>query len=173
MPIEIERKFLVASGEWKSAVTRRQWYRQGYISATPCGTVRVRLCASHATIAVKGPRKGCVRQEFEYVIPVDHADDMLSRLCAKPLVEKVRHWVTHGAVTWQVDEFSGVAAGLVVAEIELERPDQMFALPEWVGAEVTNDPRYQNSAIVRGAWRRTGRRHTGTTRAAAEPSAAP
>jgi adenylate cyclase len=173
MPIEIERKFLVVSSDWKSAVTRRQSYQQGYVSATPRGTVRVRLCASHATLAVKGPRKGCVRQEFEYVIPVDHADDMLRRLCAKPLVEKVRHWVNHGAATWQVDEYCGAAAGLVLAEIELERPDQMFALPEWVGAEVTNDPRYRNSAIVRGAWRRAGKRRAAANPPAAEPSLAP
>ena len=173
MPIEIERKFLVVTDEWKGAVTRRQRYLQGYVSATPRGTVRVRLCASHATIAIKGPRRGCVRQEFEYVIPADHAEDMLRRLCATPLLEKVRHWVTHGALTWHVDEYCGAEAGLVLAEIELERPDQMFGLPEWVGAEVTNDPRYRNSAIARGAWRGTGKQRAAMPRMAAEPFLSP
>jgi adenylate cyclase len=168
MPVEIERKFLVLADGWRAAVTHREWQRQGYVSKTPRGTVRVRLCASHATITVKGVRKGCVRHEFEYAIPSDHADDILCHLCVKPLIEKVRHLVTHAGVTWQVDEYYGAGAGLVLAEIELERPDQPLVLPKWVGGEVTHDVRYRNSAIARGAWRKTG---NGLARPIQDPSA--
>jgi adenylate cyclase len=170
MPIEIERKFLVLTDEWKSAVTRRQQCLQGYIATPARRTVRVRLWAAHATLTVKGPRKGCVREEFEYAIPVDHANDMLRRLCGKPLIEKVRHWVTHRGATWHIDEFGGTAVGLVLAEIELERPDQVFALPDWVGMEVTGDPHYRNSAIARGAWKRAARSLAATGVETAEPS---
>lgn len=158
MAIEIERKFLVLSDGWRNTATGSQWHRQGYLSKTPRSSVRVRRWDAAATITIKGARRGCAREEFEYPIPVKDADDMLRRLCAKPLIEKVRNWVGHAGMTWQVDEYCGMAAGLVLAEIELDHPNQAFVLPDWVGAEVTHDPRFRNSAIARCSWRQAGGR---------------
>lgn len=160
MPVEIERKFLVCSAEWRALVERRERHRQGYLVKTPKMSIRVRCSGSRASITVKGPREGIVRREFEYAVPVRHAEEMLARFCGAPTVEKVRHWLRYDGMIWQVDEYCGAAAGLVLAEIELDRADQLFSLPEWVGLEVTHDLRYRNSAIASGAWRappRSGR----------------
>jgi adenylate cyclase len=156
MPTEIERKFLVRNDGWRSLVTCREWHRQGYLSKLREGTVRVRRTTAHATLTIKGPRRGCARQEFEYAIPLDHADEMLRTLCVAPLIEKVRHWATFGGMVWEIDEYCGAAKGLVLAEVELERPDQPFVLPDWVGREVTHDKRYRNLAIARAAARKRG-----------------
>lgn len=153
MPVEIERKFLVTGDGWRGLVERSDTYRQGYLSRSLRGSVRVRRCGAHATLTVKGPRRGITRDEYEFPIPVLHAVDMLRRLCPKPLIEKVRHCVTYAGMTWQVDEYQGAAAGLILAEIELTSATQAFALPDWIGAEVTGDRRYRNSTIPLGRWR--------------------
>ena len=152
--IEIERKFLVLDDGWRASVTSRRRYRQGYLLKTRGCSVRVRRWAANATLTVKTPRQGIIRAEFEYSIPLDDAEDMLRRLCAQPLIEKTRHFLEHAGLTWEVDVYQGAAAGLVVAEVELDRPDQPLLLPEWIGAEVTHDRRFRNSAIGRGAWRK-------------------
>jgi adenylate cyclase len=148
MAMEIERKFLVVSDEWRTSVSYYRRLRQGYLTKTANGSVRVRRSAASATITVKGPRNGIMREEFEYDIPVEEADVMLRTLCARPLVEKVRYWVEHAGMTWEIDVYSGAAAGLVLAEIELDQADQAFAVPRWVGAEVTHDARYSSAAIA-------------------------
>lgn len=153
MPIEIERKFLVCSDEWRDAIIAFSAYRQAFLSRTPESCVRVRRSENQATITVKGPHRGVARYEFEYAIPPADADDMLQRLCVTPIIEKVRHWVEHAGMTWEVDVYQGSAAGLVLAEVELNRIDQPFALPRWVSAEVTLDPRYGSAGIVKGLWR--------------------
>jgi CYTH domain-containing protein len=89
-----------------------------------------------------------VRSEFEYEIPVDDADEMLEKLCQKPLLEKTRYCVQHGGLTWEVDVFSGHAEGLVIAEVELDRVDQSVVIPDWVSTEVTDDLRYRTAAIA-------------------------
>lgn len=99
-------------------------------------------------LTVKGRGKGIARSEYEYEIPFFEAEEILERLCGKPLVEKNRYTVEHEGTVWQVDEFLGANSGLVVAEVELEREDQFFLLPEWVGREVTGDPRYYNVSLV-------------------------
>lgn len=153
MPIEIERKFLVCSDDWRAAVIASCSYRQAFLARTGESSVRVRRSDNHATIAVKGPRYGIARYEFEYPIPVADADHMLGRMSVTPIIEKVRHRVEHSGMIWEVDVYRGEAFGLVLAEIELNSIGQPFALPRWVGADVTDDHRYRSEGIVRGLWR--------------------
>lgn len=146
MGIEIERKFLVIGSDWKS--TPGTTYRQGYLSSVKERTVRIRVVDDAGWITVKGQNVGASRAEFEYPVPVEDARTMLE-LCEKPLIEKIRRKIPHAGLVWEVDEFLGENAGLVVAEIELSSPAQPFAKPAWVGQEVTDDPRYFNSALAR------------------------
>jgi adenylate cyclase len=113
----------------------------------PERTVRVRLLGERAFLTVKGPTAGASRAEFEYAIPPDDARAMLD-LCEKPLIEKTRYVVPHGGLVWEIDEFHGANAGLVVAECELASEDQPLDKPDWVGEEVTGDARYYNSSLV-------------------------
>jgi adenylate cyclase len=153
MPIEIERKFLVSGDGWRGTVSRSEWRRQSYLARTAGNSVRVRRNEAHGTITVKGPRVGLSRDEFEYRIPVLDAEHMLQHLCVTPIIEKVRHWVEHSGMIWEVDVYNGEAAGLVLAEIELVRPDQPFVLPPWVSAEVTDDMRFRSEGVALGLWR--------------------
>jgi CYTH domain-containing protein len=145
MPLEIERKFLVLGDAWRSAPHR--YICQGYLNRDKGRTVRVRIAGEDAWLTIKGPSNGAVRAEFEYAVPVEDARQMLA-LCERPLIEKNRHLVQHQGHTWEVDEFLGDNAGLVVAEIELESEQEAFELPAWVGAEVTQDARYFNSNLA-------------------------
>lgn len=145
---EIERKFTVVGDAWRSEATRSDRYRQGYLSTVKERTVRVRLVGDHGLLTVKGPTVGAARTEYEYSIPAADAAAMLDDLCERPLIEKIRHVVERDGMLWEIDEFEGSNAGLVVAEIELVREDERFALPEWVGHEVTDDPRYFNANLV-------------------------
>jgi len=171
MPIEIERRFLVCSDEWQARAASSRRYRQSYLSKTPDSSVRVRRSEDDATITVKGPRNGIARHEFEYRIPGPHADFMLRSMCVTPIIEKTRHWVEHAGMTWEIDVYCGQASGLVLAEVELERIDQPFALPRWVGAEVTDNLAYRSSGIAQGLWRGKGVRTRSATarRARARP----
>jgi adenylate cyclase len=157
---EIERKFLVTGDAWRAgAAGPGVPYRQGYLSAgadAGC-SVRVRIGGGRAFLTVKGPAEGAVRDEYEYPIPVGDAAEMLERLCAGGSVEKVRHRVPFGDRTWEVDVFAGENAPLVVAEVELESAGAEVALPPWLGAEVTGDPRYTNAALAREPYARWGR----------------
>jgi adenylate cyclase len=152
MATEIERKFLVLHDGWRATAGRGRLFRQGYVARGGGATVRVRRIGERATLTVKGPRRGISRSEFEYEVPLEDAERMLRELCRHPL-QKVRYEVPYGGLTWEVDVFEGEHHGLVLAEIELARPDQHVALPPWIGAEVTHDPRYRGSALVRsGGW---------------------
>jgi adenylate cyclase len=148
MSLEIERKFLVRPKSWTPDETRGVRYRQGYLSTDPARVVRVRTAGSSAFITIKGPNTGIVRSEFEYAIPLADAEAMLDHLCAKPLIEKTRYRETIGGRLWEIDVFSGDNAGLMVAEVELPAADAPVVLPDWAGAEVSNDPRYFNSNLV-------------------------
>lgn len=145
MPTEIERKFLVTGTKWRQGDSMRLY--QGYLSRAKERTVRVRLAGEKAFLTIKGISKGASRAEFEYEIPVVDAEQLL-KLCDGPLIEKVRHVVVYKGLKWEVDEFFGENTGLVVAEVELEREDQPFEKPDWVGQEVTHDPRYFNSSLA-------------------------
>ncbi len=144
MGIEIERKFLVKGEGWRDAPATD--ICQGYLNRDEERTVRVRIAGDRAYLTVKGLTKGAVRPEFEYEIPLADARELL-KLCAPLLIEKRRHVVEYRGSRWEVDEFFGAHAGLVLAEIELSDPDQDIARSDWLGEEVTDDPRYFNSSL--------------------------
>jgi adenylate cyclase len=148
MSIEIERKFLVRGDAWKTP-GQGALLRQGYLSSQPDRIVRVRIEGDGAMLTIKGRSVGFTRGEWEYPIPVQDAVELLDRLCEKPLIEKYRYRIDYQGMTWEVDEFLGDNAGLVVAEIELASEDQAFALPGWIGEEVTQDARYFNSSLLK------------------------
>jgi adenylate cyclase len=147
MGIEIERKFLVNGEAWKDLATGTT-YRQGYLSSEKERTVRVRTINDKGFLTIKGLTRGASRAEFEYDIPADDANQLLDELCLKPLIEKKRYKIQHDGLIWEVDAFFGENDGLIVAEVELESEDQVFTKPEWVGAEVTGDPRYYNANLI-------------------------
>ena len=145
MGTEIERKFLVDGHGWNTNQGTR--ISQGYLNHDKERTVRVRVAGDKAFITIKGIASGATRDEFEYAIPVSDADELL-RMCDGPLIEKIRHVVVCEGTTWEVDEFQGLNVGLVVAEVELESEGQSYSAPPWLGAEVTEDPRYFNSSLA-------------------------
>ena len=147
MAKEIERKFLVVGDVWRT-LAKGTRYRQGYLSTVKERTVRVRTIDGKGFLTVKGPTIGATRSEYEYEIPAADANEMLDALCEKPIIEKNRYKIPVGDLTWEVDEFFGVNEGLIVAEIELMSEDQSFDKPAWVGAEVTDDPRYFNANLI-------------------------
>lgn len=154
MPVEIERKFLVTGDGWRAAAHRVIPMAQGYIndqaamdSGAQKASVRVRIQDQEAFLNLKSRELGHTRQEFEYPLPLDDARALLA-LCVGGLIDKRRHLVQHQGHLWEVDEFLGDNAGLVVAEIELESADEAFAKPDWIGAEVTDDARYYNLALA-------------------------
>jgi CYTH domain-containing protein len=146
MAKEIERKFRVKEGSWRLA--KGTQYRQGYLNSEKERIVRVRTIDDKGYLTIKGLTIGASRMEFEYEIPRQDADTLLA-ICEKPLIEKNRYKVEHGGFVWEVDEFFGENRGLIVAEIELESEDQTFSKPDWVGNEVTGDPRYFNSNLIK------------------------
>jgi adenylate cyclase len=148
MGVEIERKFLVKGDAWKKLGVAKS-YKQGYLSAVKERTVRVRMIEDDGYVTIKGPRTGAARAEYEYPIPGADAREIIETLCEKPIVEKIRRKIPFAGFVWEVDEFLGVNAGLVVAEIELPSESQAFEKPDWIGDEVTEDPRYSNSNLVK------------------------
>jgi CYTH domain-containing protein len=150
MGIEIERKFLVQGEAWRRPAPER--LTQGYLNRDPARTVRVRVAgvagAEQGFLTIKGRNSGATRAEFEYPVPLADAQALLA-LCEAPLIDKWRHRVKVGGLLWEVDEFLGDNAGLVVAEVELQHEAQVFERPAWLGPEVTEDPRYFNSALSR------------------------
>lgn len=147
MAQEIERKFLVSSDAWRELASGTN-YRQGYLSTVKERTVRVRTIDDKGYLTIKGITVGATRAEYEYEIPADEANELLDNLCERPLIEKTRYKISHGGLTWEVDEFAGNNQGLIVAEVELTAEDQEVALPDWAGEEVTGDPRYFNSNLI-------------------------
>lgn len=154
MPIEIERKFLVTSDAWRVAARRVVPMAQGYIndqaamdSGAQRASVRVRIAGEEAFLNLKSREAGHTRHEFDYPIPLADARTLLA-LCVGGVIDKRRHYVEHAGHLWEVDEFLGDNAGLVVAEIELESADEAFRRPAWAGAEVTDSLRYYNLALA-------------------------
>ena len=147
MGIEIERKFLVRGYQWRSLGTPVR-YRQGYLAADIKRSVRVRVAGDGGLITIKGSTEGITRAEYEYEIPRADAEAMLDQLCNRPLIEKNRTKISLNGVVWEVDEFFGANQGLIMAEVELNSPQQAIDLPDWIGEEVSTDPRYFNSNLV-------------------------
>ncbi len=148
MGIEIERKFLVEGDGWMADAGEGLVCRQGYLDSGKGTTIRVRMIGEQAFLTIKGATSGITCSEFEYEIPVPDASEMLT-LCGEDIVEKHRYLIKHAGMLWELDVFSGANAGLVMAEIELETEDQSFDFPEWVGPEVSADPRYRNGHLAR------------------------
>ncbi|MDR1126345.1 MAG: CYTH domain-containing protein [Deltaproteobacteria bacterium] len=157
MGIEIERKFLLKNESWRLDTSGRPrrgtLYRQGYLSRNPACIVRLRLEGDEAFITLKGRRQGVRRSEYQYPVPASDCAAMLEELADKPLIEKTRYKVDFDGLTWEIDEFHGENAGLLVAEVELESEDQAFKLPPWAGEEVSGDSRYANAALVNNPFR--------------------
>ena len=149
MAKEIEKKFLVNNNDWRDKVGRSRHYKQGYLGNTPDCSVRVRVSDKTAFLNIKSATLGISRDEYDYEIPLSDALEMLDNLCNQPIIEKTRYFVQEeDGLEWEIDVFAGDNEGLVVAEIELEHPQQTFHLPEWAGEEVSDDPRYYNVCLV-------------------------
>lgn len=147
MAVEIERKFLVNKELWQPSGPGVK-IRQGYLSLEPERTVRVRTKGEKAYLTIKGKNKGLSRLELEYEIPVAEAEQLLDELCLRPLIEKNRYLEEFQGKIWEIDEFFGDNAGLLVAEVELDKEDAEVATPEWIAAEVSGDSRYYNSSLI-------------------------
>jgi adenylate cyclase len=154
MGIEIERKFLVAGDSWRDAAHQVMPMAQGYLndlaivdSGAMQTSVRVRIEGDAAFLNIKSREAGPSRQEFDYAIPVADALALLA-LCVGGKIDKRRHYVEHAGRLWEIDEFLGDNAGLVVAEIELGSVDEAFARPDWLGPEATHAQRYYNLALA-------------------------
>jgi adenylate cyclase len=162
MGLEIERKFLVVGEDWRMHALRSQRLVQGYLtrsdaangrerpSLIPTGgacSVRVRIGGDSAWLNIKSAIAGIERREYEYAIPPADAEQILAEFCPV-VVEKIRHYVPHAGVTFEVDEFLGDNAGLVVAELELQSPTDEFPRPSWLGLEVSDRPRYYNVHLL-------------------------
>jgi CYTH domain-containing protein len=145
MGFEIERKFLLRNESWRIDTVGIP-YTQGYISKEKEHTLRVRIAGEKAYITIKGAVEGISRPEFEYLIPIEDARELM-KLCKGPFIEKTRYQIPFDGLVWEVDEFHGENRGLIVAEVELTDPDQGVILPPWVGEEVTGDPRFYNSSL--------------------------
>lgn len=148
MAVEIERKFLVTGDAWREAARESRRMRQGYLAVNDECTVRVRLDGDCARLNIKSSGLDIERQEYEYEIDPGDAAEMLDTLCARRIVDKTRYFVEFRGHTFEVDEFHGDNAGLVVAEVELAARDEVFARPPWLGEEVSGDPRYLNSNLA-------------------------
>ena len=146
MGVEIERKFLVRNDDWRG-LGIPVCYAQGYLVADGLRTVRVRIAGNEGFLTVKGASSGMSRLEFEYGIPVDEAI-MLLRLSSTPIVEKFRTKILYEGKIWEMDEFKGENKGLIMAEIELTSENESFAVPPWIGDEITGDLRYYNSRLA-------------------------
>ena len=146
---EIEKKFLVKGNNYKDFYIKKIFIKQGFLNTKKERVVRIRTTGEKAYITIKGTGKGAVRPEFEYEIPVKDAIKLLETICEKPIIEKNRHIIPWGNFEWEVDEFLSDNNGLVIAEIELQYENQEFPKPDWLGTEVTDDPKYFNSNLVK------------------------
>ena len=145
---EIERKFLVNHHKWQQLEKPTgQVYRQGYLLLDPQKTIRIRLATAQAFLTIKGITVGTTRSEYEYEIPVDDAKELLDQFSVSEL-SKIRYKIIFENKTWEVDVFLGDNSGLIIAEIELQREDEVFAIPPWVDREVTEDEKYLNANLT-------------------------
>ncbi|OGR12413.1 MAG: adenylate cyclase [Desulfobacterales bacterium RIFOXYA12_FULL_46_15] len=147
MGVEIERKFLLKGDRWRS-LGHPVRYCQGYLNRSKERTVRVRMEGEKGYLAIKGISRGVKRIEYEYEIPEADCRAMLNGLVEKPVIEKNRTRIEYKGMVFEIDEFFGENQGLIIAEVELESEDQTIELPDWIGREVTHDPRYYNSNLV-------------------------
>ena len=155
MGTEIERKFLLKDDSWRAQVRERTLYRQAYLHfrEREYGVLRVRVAGEKGFLTLKGPLRGCSRNEYEYEIPAAEANELIDTFCAGPVVEKYRNIVPNGDECWEIDEFLGENSGLILAELELPSEDAVFASPPWLGREVTGQMEYYNSHLAHNPYR--------------------
>lgn len=146
--IEIERKFLLASDRWRSLVQCSVHIQDGLLAASDGRKTRVRIIGEKSTLAVKTDRVYGAREEFEYDIPMSDARRLMS-CCGSNVTVKMRHYVQHAGLTWEIDVYDGVLKGVILAEVELSAVDQEIELPDWIGPEVTSEPPYRKINMLR------------------------
>ncbi|GHC43677.1 CYTH domain-containing protein [Ulvibacter litoralis] len=146
--VEIERKFLVASEDFKDQASTQTRIVQGFLNTDPERTVRIRIKGDNGFITVKGKSNeaGTTRVEWEKEIPVHEAEQLLL-LCEEGIIEKIRYEIKAGNHIFEVDEFFGNNAGLIVAEVELTTENEAFNKPSWLAEEVTGAIQYYNSQL--------------------------
>ncbi len=155
MHYEIERKFLLRNNQWRHNA-HGVAFRQGYILSAPQRTVRIRTVQDSGFLTIKGKGNGLSRPEFEYPIPLEDANFLLKNFCEQPILEKIRYQIKFQGFIWEIDEFLGENKGLLIAEIELRSETQVFEKPNWLGTEVTGDPRYYNSSLAQNPYKNWG-----------------
>ncbi|HUH41919.1 MAG TPA: CYTH domain-containing protein [Sulfurimonas sp.] len=148
MGLEIERKFLIDIDKVGN-LENGYAIKQGYIQTKDKTVVRVRVKDKEAFLTIKGKNIGATRLEYEYIIPLNDANEMLEKLCAKPIIDKTRYLVKHKNHTWEIDIFHKENDGLIVAEVELKSEDETLELPEWTVKEVTDESKYYNSSLLK------------------------
>ena len=146
MKVEIERKFLVETQDWKKLIVEKHSIQQGYLNTDKSCNVRVRIMNTVAFITIKGKRINTVRPEFEYEIPLNDAESIL-KLTKNSIIKKTRFTINHQGQIWEIDQFEGDNQGLVIAEIELKQIDEAISLPDWIGTEISNDERFYNRSL--------------------------
>jgi CYTH domain-containing protein len=149
MGVEIEKKFLLKDDSWRKQATTSMHYRQGYLSSQSGRVVRIRTVEEKAYLTIKGKSVGAVRSEYEYEIPYEEAVEILSQVCEKPIIEKIRYKIMYQGLLWEIDEFEAENKGLVIAEVELEDEHQTINLPPWIGEEVTLQDKYYNASLIK------------------------
>jgi adenylate cyclase len=150
---EIERKFLVLNNDYKKNSTGI-FIHQGFLSTDKNRVVRVRIEGKKATLTIKGVSVGIERTEFEYDLPLKDAEQLLSEICIQPTIKKNRFKVEYKSFLWEIDEFLEKNKGLVIAEVELPEVDTIVKLPPWIGTDVSNDPKYYNSNLVKNPYKK-------------------
>lgn len=146
MKVEIERKFLVETQDWKKLIVEKHSIQQGYLNTDKSCNVRVRIMNTMAFLTIKGKRVNTARPEFEYEIPLNDAESIL-KLSKNSIIKKTRYTVNHKGQIWEIDQFEGDNQGLVIAEIELKQKDEAISLPNWIGTEISNDDRFYNLSL--------------------------
>jgi len=150
MAREIERKYLLINDDWRNLAHQKTHFAQGYLTPLTSAvksSVRIRIEGEQANFNIKSLEIGLSRDEYEYPIELDDAKKMLATLAVGPVVEKYRYLVDYAGCTWEIDEFLGENAGLIVAEVEMQSEDQQLQLPSWAGREVTEERRFYNISL--------------------------
>ncbi len=148
MATEIEHKFLIINHDWRKDADEGITMVQGYMGSNEKSSIRIRINGDSANLNIKSKTIGIQRSEFDYPLPVDEAKEILESLCDRPFIEKTRFHVMHDEHEWEIDVFAGVNEGLIVAELELNSVDEQFTRPDWLGEDVSEDPRYYNICLV-------------------------
>ncbi|WP_169308877.1 CYTH domain-containing protein [Paracoccus gahaiensis] len=149
MGIEIERKFLVTSGDWRGQTLGCHHIKDYLVARFDTGKARIRVFDDQATLTIKGNRTGVSRSEFHFDLSRDQARDMIAEFSTAPILEKRRHDIQFSGLLWQVDEYLGALSGLVTCDVELPHEHHDFSRPLWAGRDITHDSRYSSAQLAR------------------------